>query len=190
MFAFIPGAGILVLIAAMVLAPLFSHPDYSSISHTTSELAGQNMPNAWIMRAGFALYGLAALAAALGRLRDAPLLHLPVALFGLGLIGAAIWSAMPIDPALGGDLTEDTLHSVCASGLGFAFAAATAARLFLPGGRVTDWLSWAGLVASVALPLAMIQWPEFDGAIQRVLFGLSALWLWRCYGSSARERET
>jgi hypothetical protein len=140
------------------------------------------MPAAWVMRAGFASYGLGALAVALPGLVRRPWAQAPVLLFGLGLIGVAIWSSLPIDPALGGDPVEDRRHSLFASGMGFAFAAACAARLFLPGGRLTDPVGWLGLIASAALPLAMLAWPGIDGAIQRVMFAISALWLWRSYG--------
>lgn len=181
----LPWIGSAGLVAAMLIGPAFSHPEFSSIADTTSELAGQNMPGAWIMRAGFFLYGASALWAAANRLTADPLRHLPVVLFGLGLIGAAIWSSHGIDPALGVDWDEDWMHSFLASALGFAFALACSAWLFLPHGDPWDLLSWTGLIASVALPLAMMNIPDWDGAIQRVMFSISMVWLIRGYGQSS-----
>jgi hypothetical membrane protein len=65
-------AGIISFIVAAVIGPFLSHPDYSSITHSVSELAGQNMPNAWIMRTGFVAYGTATILAALMRLTATP----------------------------------------------------------------------------------------------------------------------
>ena len=182
--------GIVALFTAMILGALASDPAYSTVSNTTSELAGQGMPNAWIMRAGFAAFGLAAILSAGLRLREAPLMHLPVILFGLGMIGVAIWSAAPLDPALAFDAEQDRLHSLLASGVGFAFALACGVRIFLPGGNPFEGVSWLGLIVSIAIPLAMTRFPEIDGVLQRIMFAVSALWLWQRYGTPQVQKRT
>lgn len=75
--------GIGVFVLAALTGPSLSHLDYSSLSHTTSELAGQNMPNAWIMRTGFIGYGLAVVAAAALTFRSAPDISVALITFGL-----------------------------------------------------------------------------------------------------------
>ncbi len=176
--------GIVALFAAMILGPLASDPAYSTVSNTTSELAGQGMPNAWIMRTGFAAFGLAAILSAALRLREAPLMHIPVLLFGLGMIGVAVWSGPPLDPALPVDAEAARMHALLASGVGFAFALACGVRIFLPGGEPFEGVSWLGLIVSIAIPLAMTRFPEIDGVLQRIMFAVSALWLWQRYGAS------
>lgn len=173
--------GVLIIAAAIVLGPAFSHADYSSITHTVSELAGQNMPSAWIMRSGFAAFGAACALAAILTWRAAPVERSALALFGAGLIASAIWSHMHIIPALGGNLAQDTRHSFAAGVVGTGFAATMAAHLFWPGANRRDWLSWLGLIASVVLPLAMFNLPTLTGLLQRLMFAISFLWVWRAF---------
>lgn len=143
------------------------------------------MTGAWIMRAGFVAYGLGTFSAALS---DWPpprsMVRGALALFGLGLIGAAIWSNAPILPNLLADMHEDWLHSVASGIVGTAFAAACAARLFSHGGSRYDPLAWAGLVVSVTFPLAMDELPEFRGALQRAMFAVSFVFVAREFKAS------
>ena len=176
-------SGIFVMIVAALIGPYVSHAEYSQISHTTSELAGQGVPNAWIMRLGFAAYGLGTALAALSILRRAPLLAMALILFGVGLLGASIWSSATFPPAPGTNQTEDAWHSYFSSAIGIAFALATLTRLSMAGFPRSDWLSWLGLLASVLLPLAMVQFPSIDGLLQRVLFAISFLWIARLFMS-------
>lgn len=171
--------GIATILVAMLVGPLLSHPDYSSISHSTSALAGQKMPNAWIMRAGLGGYGAATAFAALVTVTRAPAVKIALALFGAGLIGTAIWPHLPIDPALGSDLHLDRLHSWAANLTGFAFAVACLSRLAQAGFPRADHLAWAGMAASVAIPQAMSVFPGVEGALQRLMFAVSFLFVAR-----------
>jgi hypothetical protein len=171
-------AGIGAFVVAAAVAPWLSHPDYSSIAHTTSELAGQNMPHAWIMRAGFTGFGSGTALAALWRWRDGPTVALALLLFGLCMVAAAIWSHLPIDPALGGNRAEDDAHSVAASAMGAAFAAAVVLHLWQTRGA-QRWLDTIALAAATLLPLAMLALPAVDGALQRLMFGISFIWIWQ-----------
>lgn len=168
--------GLIGLFLAMAVAPWFSHPGYDWRMHTTSELAGQAMPNAWIMALGFAGFGLGVLAVAwLERMRPVAIV---CALFGVLMIAVAFVPGAPIPQVLGVNRMLDFGHSVLSAALGGSFALACALALFAPGGQRGDSLSWVGLAASVALPLGMANLPEWDGALQRLLFAISALWFW------------
>ena len=172
-------AGIISFIAAAVAGPFLSHPDCSSITHSVSELAGQNMPNAWIMRTGFVAFGTATILAALMRLTATPAVSAALVVFGLAMIAAAVWSHLPIDQGLGGSTTEDDLHSIAASGMGVAFATACVARFWTPGRKRPDIFNVIALCCSVGLPLAMLGFPEIAGAAQRLMFLISFVWILR-----------
>jgi Protein of unknown function (DUF998) len=172
------------MLIAMIVGPLLSPPAFSWLRHSTSEQAGQHQPGAWIMRAGFVAYGLATLLAALSDWPTRSMVRCTLALFGLGLIGAAIWSNAPILPNLPADMHEDWLHSVASGVVGAAFAAACAARLFAPGGSRYDLLAWAGLIVSVTIPLAMDELPEFRGVLQRAMFAVSFVFVAREFKAS------
>jgi hypothetical protein len=42
---------------------------------------------------------------------------------------------------------------------------------------LTDRLSWLALSASILLPLAMVAYPALDGGFQRLMFGISFVWI-------------
>jgi hypothetical protein len=176
--------GIVVILIAMIVGPILSPPEFSWLRHSTSEQAGQHMPGAWIMRVGFVTYGFGTLLAALSDWPPRSMVRGALTLFGLGLIGTAIWSNAPILPTLPADAHEDWLHSVASGIVGTAFAAACAARLFAPDGSRRDFLAWAGLVVSVTFPLAMGEFPEFRGALQRAMFAVSFVFVAREFEAS------
>jgi hypothetical protein len=174
-------AAALIGIGAFVLAalagPFFSHPAYSSMADTVSELAGQNMPNAWIMRSGFVALGVGVCLAALVMPRTDLLLSAALVMFGAAMVGAAIWSHLPIAQVGGGDVEEDALHSLAANTMGASFAAACGARLWARRRIGVDWLSAAGLAVSIGAPMLMFTFPETMGATQRMMFAFSFVWL-------------
>lgn len=176
--------GVGLILAAMLAGPAFSPPEFDWLRHSTSEQAAQNQSGAWIMRAGFVAYGLCTALAALSDWRRRPLVRAALLVFGIGLIGTAIWSNAPIVPDLPADLTEDFYHSVASGVVGTAFAAACAARLFAAVGGMRDGLSWAGLVIAVAIPIAMSVVPEYRGLLQRGMFAFSFVFVLREFNGS------
>jgi len=182
--ASIAASGIAVIVVAILVGPLFSPPEFSWLHHSTSEQAGQYLPGAWIMRVGFVAYGIGTLLAALMNWSTRPFVRAALVVFGLGLVGTAIWSNASILPAVLSDMHEDRLHSVASGIVGTAFAAACAARLFTPGGSKRDILAWLGLAISVVFPLAMGMWPDFSGLLQRTMFGISFVFVAREFRSS------
>lgn len=166
-------SGIAIVLLAILAGPLISPAQFSWLRHSTSEQAGQYMPGAWAMRLGLCAYGLGTLIAAIADWGKRPWVRAALAVFGSGLIATAIWSNASILPDFPSDLDEDRLHSIASGIVGFAFAAACAARLFAPGGERRDLLAWTGLIVSVAVPLAMVEFPEFRGTLQRGMFALS-----------------
>lgn len=171
--------GISVMLAAMILGPALSPPEFGWIGHTTSEQAAQGSPGAWAMRAGFVAYGAGTALSAVLDWRTRPLMRLALAVFGLGLIGTALWSNAPILTGVPADLHEDWLHSVASGVVGTGFAAACAFRLFAHGGSPQDGLALVGLIVSVLVPLAMGWAPELRGLLQRGMFLLSIIFVAR-----------
>lgn len=176
--------GISVIVLAMLIGPYYSPFGYSWLRHSMSEQAGQYMSGAWIIRIGFAAYGGSVLAAAIVDWRTRPWVRSALLLFGSGLIAAAIWSNAPVIEGLPSDLREDQLHSLASGAVGFAFALACAARLFAPKGDTKDILSWAGLLISVLIPLAMGELPQIRGLLQRAMFVFSYVFVLREFVST------
>ncbi|WP_335682324.1 DUF998 domain-containing protein [Porphyrobacter sp. HT-58-2] len=171
--------GIVLLVSAMIIGPAFAPPAYDWLRHTTSQQAGQAMPGAWIMRAGFAGFGVGTLVAALAENERRRLVRQALAIFGAGMVAAAIWSHAPITAGMAADLLEDKLHSLASAIVGTAFAGACAASLFAKGGSRGDLVAWIGLAIAVVIPLAMNQWPAGQGLLQRLMFLYSCAFILR-----------
>jgi hypothetical protein len=178
--------GIAVIVAAILFGPLASPPEFSWLRHSTSEQAAQHLQGAWIMRAGFAAFGLGTAGAAVLQAGERGLVHAALVVFGLGMVAAAIWSNAPILPDVPAEMREDRAHSVASSVVGAAFAVACAARLYGPGGNRRDALAWIGLGASVILPLVMAEVADIRGVAQRLMFAISFVFIAREFRPRAR----
>lgn len=183
--------------SALVLgaAPALMPDDYSWVADTTSESAAQGVPGAWLARLGLLLFGLSVLLAtsALGRSWGVVAASAHCA-FGSLLAASAAFSTRSWRVGAAFDGTEDLLHSVAASAMGFAFALGVVAVLVV-GRDVSAGRRAAGIVAvvaSVALPLGMTVWPDAAGALQRAMFAIAYLWYaaelaaWRGRAQSGR----
>jgi hypothetical protein len=177
-------AGIGLMLAAMLVGPVFSPAEFAWIEHSTSEQAGQQLAGAWIMRTGFVACGSGVILASILDRARRPLVRIALIVFGVGLIGTAIWSNASILPGVVSNVREDWLHSVASGVVGTAFATACAMRLFAPGGDKRDRLAWAGLVISVAIPIAMGTWPDIRGLLQRGMFVFSFAFVAREFSRS------
>lgn len=166
--------GLLASSILLVLAPLAVPSDYSWVRHTLSEAAAQDVPGAWVARLGLALFGVTALV--LARLvpgwgEAGRALH---GLFGLCLVGSAVFPSRSWVEEAPFDTTLDTLHSIAATAMGFAFAFGVVSVAV--NRRRAGVLDVLVVVASVTLPLAMSSWPDSAGLWQRVMFALAYAW--------------
>ncbi|WP_420641298.1 DUF998 domain-containing protein [Candidatus Leptofilum sp.] len=165
---------------ALLLAPSQMPASYDWLQHTTSESAAQGVEGAWLARLGFMIFGLAVM-------WQTSLLHKPWArpvrlshmAFGVCMVGAAVFSSKPWLPELPFDPVEDWLHSFAASAMGFAFALGIMMRWWKrPWQSKMRLLDMIAVAASVAIPLSMSLLPEWDGLLQRIMFGIAYAWYW------------
>jgi hypothetical protein len=171
--------GLVASIAALAAAPLLMPSGYSAMSNTISESAAQNLAGAWLARLGFLLFGLSVLgvvslrAASWGAVGTG--MHWA---FGAFMVAVAAFShrnpfGMPSDG------TEDLLHSVAATAMGFAFAFGIIA-VQVHARRLGGSPSWIydafAVAASVLIPLTMIGSPGIAGLVQRGMFAVSYVW--------------
>jgi hypothetical protein len=179
-------AGLVASATALALAPALLPDSYSWVVPTTNEPAAQGVPGGWLARVGFLLFGGAVLAAtSLARDRwDRPATALHAA-FGLLLVAAATFSVRPWDPQLPFSATEDLLHSIAATAMGFAFALGVAAVARVRWRRTGSWRPFdlVAVGASVVFPLGMAAVPGGAGALQRAMFVVAYVW----YGIEARD---
>jgi Protein of unknown function (DUF998) len=180
---------------ALAVAPVLMSESYSWIANTTSESAAQGVSGAWLARLGFLLFGLTViwLASLCVRYwgRWAAMSHVA---FGLFMTAAAAFSARPWVAGAAFDPTEDALHSVAATAMGFAFAFGVAAQAMHRQRQGRRWriLDVIAVAAAVVVPLSMSAWPQFAGLYQRGIFVIAYLWYGvetvRCLLLGARQR--
>lgn len=174
---------------AFLLAPLVLDDSYSWVEHTTSEAGGQRVQGAWVARTGFLLFGLAVLWIAHLRShawnRPASAMHV---IFGSCMAGVAAFSLRSWNETVSYDRTEDMLHSIAATVMGFTFAlGVVAARRVQRRVTLLRSLDAVAVLASVALPIAMATFTRYAGVLQRVMFGIAYLWYAR---EATRELPT
>ena len=143
-------------------------PDSNSwISHSISESAAQGIESAWLARLGFLLFSFGVI----WIVRLAPprwevasrMLFLAIGV--LICAAAAAFSHRPWESGAPSDATEDLLHSIAATGMGFAFAFGVVTDYYdhsitnelnvaLPGSELMDQL---GTVSSFGFWLGPLQ---------------------------------
>lgn len=166
--------------ASLALAPTLMPESYSWTSHTTSESGAQGVHGAWLARLGFLLLGFAVIwLAVLSRStwgRWGTAFHLS---FGVFMTATAAFSARAWEEGAGFDRTEDNLHSIASTAVGFSFALGViAVSLKRDTGRFpTRAFDLVAIVAAgVVLPICMAIWGEVDGVFQRVIFLIAYGW--------------
>ena len=173
--AFITLMGSLVVLA---LAPLFMPDSSSAVCHSISESAAQGVEDAWVARLGFLIFGFGVIwIVRLGPSHWEPASRLFFLAFGTLMCAAAAFSHRPWVTDAPYDSTEDLLHSVVATGMGFAFAFGVAGIIFRDGfserPRSFDLIA---VGANVILPLGTMAFPNQGGLLQRLLFLIAYAW--------------
>jgi hypothetical protein len=170
---------LLASVVALALAPLLMPESYSWQAHTTSESAAQGVPGAWVARLGFIAFGLAVVGITIrARQRWPAVATAAHGAFGALMCGAAVFSSRSWEADAMFSATEDVLHSVAATGMGFAFALGVVALALgraVAGLRVRV-LDVVAVGAAVILPLAMMAAAGVAGLLQRAMFAIAYLW--------------
>jgi hypothetical membrane protein len=169
--------GVLVAGLAILVAPWVNVTGYTSIRHSISELGAQGAPNAWIMNAGFLAFGAGVLVDAARSIRQAVATGVLFLVFGVAMMLAGVFAHRPIDPAAAYSVREDDLHSLASSVAGASFALGVLAYGWTRRKLAHLWAHGPAIAAALLLPLGMIVLPETAGALQRVMFLVSFVWL-------------
>lgn len=159
----------------LILAPMVLPDGYSVFAHTVSESAAQGTDGAWLARTGIFLFGLGVFWLSVSKRTWALSARILHGAFGILMIAAAVYSHRPWLDGLPYDQFEDTLHSIAATSMGFAFAIGV---LIVGWRRVSGWkvIDFIAIAASVAVPLGMMATTEWAGLWQRVMFAIAYLW--------------
>ena len=162
-------------IGCLLLAPWVLPDEYSAVIHTVSESAAQGTDGAWLGRTGIFLFGLGVFWLSASKRTWALSARVVHGAFGVLMIAAAVYSHRPLLEGVDYDRFEDTLHSIAATAMGFAFAIGV---LIVGWRRVSGWkvIDFVAIGASVVIPVAMMSLTGWDGLLQRGMFAIAYLW--------------
>lgn len=170
--------GILLFAAAVIAGPLYTVPGYSAVGNLVSELGAQNTPRSGLMVAAFVALGLGIVVDGVRRFARP---RAPFIAFGAFMALAGLFGHKPITAGVAYVAWVHETHGALATAAGFAITIGLAWQALRLPGRGERIAAALLAVACVALPLAMLGFPEVQGLIQRTMYLLMFAWLWRYY---------
>lgn len=165
---------ILFLVVSTCL-PFFSFEGYSILSNTTSHLAAQGSPFAWLMDIVFVCLGMMAIFTAYAtRIRYHQVIG---GIFGLSLVMTAFFPHAPLVVGVPVNVLQDQIHSVFANITGFSFTLLAVGHGVLSRGSQRVGGIILATIATL-ISLSMMGFPLFMGLLQRSIMFVSAFgWL-------------
>ncbi|QUH26203.1 DUF998 domain-containing protein [Serpentinicella alkaliphila] len=169
--------GYVILLLVMFILPFYGAEGYEIAKNTTSQLGAQNTPNSWIMNVTFCILGIGTIVEAHIHLKRYWVHKILLTLFGLGLISTGIFQHAPIIDGIPYSLTEDKLHSLAASVVGFSFTMFAFSTAFIEKNNKRRILAIIKGLISIFLSILMFQVTDYTGIWQRIMFITAFAWL-------------
>jgi hypothetical membrane protein len=162
------------------IASFFTPDNYSILINTVSEMAGQNLPNAWIMRLGFIGFGVVmtfGLSKGMKYKEFSPIVGVPFIIYAISIFATGIWSTEYRLSEVPYSELESVLHSIFAMIAGFSLTIAIAFNMILSkkqSRRLRDFF-YVVVISGLSIIYGLI--PEFQGIMQRTMFLVSFSWM-------------
>lgn len=166
-----------ILLGVSMILPFFSVEEYRILENTTSHLGAQNTPFAWLMNTTFILLALASVKAGWKPLKGFYFQRAVLLVFGIALIGVAVFQHRPIIPDLAYDLMEDQLHSIFANIVGTSFTLLAFSMAFIEKMKRKRLQAAGVAIIACILSIGMFLFPQFGGVLQRSMFFLAFGWM-------------
>ena len=165
------------LVLVMFVLPYFSFEGYSMTSNSLSDLGAQATPGNWAMNTVFIMLAIVTAWLASKTLRPYWLPLYLLYFFSISLFFTGIYQHAPIDTEMLLWEREHITHSVFSIITGFSFSVyclIIALRLKKAKEKASAFIM---LVLAVSLSLLMLNFPEYKGVFQRILFLTAFAWL-------------
>lgn len=167
---------ILMLLVIFIL-PFYSAKGYSIKANTTSQLGGQNTPNAWVMNLVFLLLGLSCITEGWAHLKKFLFHKIAITIFGFSLILMAFFRHAPIAEGVLFDVKADQLHSLFATITGYSFALFAISSAFIEAIVARRILAVSAGIATTCLSYLIFNVSDYAGIWQRMIFIFSFAWI-------------
>jgi hypothetical membrane protein len=171
-------AGIVLFVLAVATGPLYTVPGYSAVGNLISELAAQNTPRNVLMSGAFVALGVGIV---VDGLRHFALAQAPFIGFGFFMVLAGLFGHRPISPGVPYAEWAHTAHSALATAAGISITVAFVWQAVRQPSFVRRAVAATLAALCLVLPLAMLSFPDVQGAIQRLMYLLIFTWLWLHY---------
>ena len=172
--------GTAIFALAVVLGPLYTVADYSVVRNLISELGAQHTQNNFIMIIAFLLLGAGIAIDGITMFR---LSLFPFIIFGVTMALVSLFPHKPIDAALNYNLTLHTLHGILASVAGIFITIGFIWQGFLVHGKQRIVCFYMAVVA-IVFPILMLNFPNLQGIVQRLMYLQILGWIWMKYPRS------
>ena len=167
----------LLMIPVIFILPFYSLESYSILKNTTSHLAAQNTPNAWIMNVLFWFLGISTIIEGWHYLNKYWVHKGILTVFGLSLIFTAIFQHAPIEPNIPFNIREDELHSLFATICGWSFVSFAVSTAFTESTKLRKVIAIAAGAIALIFSILMFSVTDYMGVFQRMIFIFSFAWL-------------
>jgi hypothetical membrane protein len=168
--------GIIIFMIAALTGPMYTVEGYSSVRNVISELGAQNTPYSWIMILGFLALGLGIIAGCIQAFNKS---IIPFILFGLFMALAGFFPHKPVNPDIEYNKFLHQAHSMLATLAGISISVGLLWRAVLATSTFGRIIPLILGVICFALPMSMIAFPDYQGLIQRIMYLLIFIWLWK-----------
>jgi hypothetical membrane protein len=169
--------GIAIFALTVVGDPLYAVADYSVVNNLISELGAQHTQNNFIMIIAFVILGGSILIDGIRTFRFA---LLPFILFGVAMAIVGMFPHKPLDTSLNFNSTCHNIHGIIASVAGTVITVGFIWQGFQTSGRQRIVCFYMAVVA-IVFPILMLNIPNFQGVIQRLMYFQILGWLWVKY---------
>jgi hypothetical membrane protein len=173
--------GIAIFAVAVVAGPLYTVPGYSAVANLISELGAQNTPRNFLMSSAFIALGAGIVADGFPKFHRA---LAPFVAFGIFMALVGFFGHKPINPDVAYAAWAHTAHGALATAAGVSITVGFAWQAFRHQGLGKRIAAMLLAVVSFGMPMAMLSFPQYQGAIQRVMYFLVFSWLWVYYPPS------
>jgi hypothetical membrane protein len=180
--------GVLYLTTFLTAAHIAAPEDYSIQTDTLSSLGGQNYENAWIMNSGFAGFGgIMIYSSSKNIYHDSNTvpLELPIALYGVSMAGAGIFSSPSFQEGSSFDSFESSVHTFFANSAGISLTGAMLVHAILEDDSSKQLLHYSAVGYTALASGAFKMFPEYQGVWQRALWVGGLSWLTFVYNDEA-----
>lgn len=166
----------LFLCVVMFTLPNFSHPDYSIIENSLSELGAQNTPGNWLMNLVFFLLAIVVVLLGTKKLKRFWFPLYLLYFFAFCLFFTGIFQHAPI-AEVSFSMPEHITHAVFSSLTGIVFCVFCASLIPFVKRRMEKATAVLMCALAIGFSLLMFQFSEYKGVFHRLLFLFAFAWI-------------